>query len=135
MEQTKDDRLVLSYVKIRDKLSGIRKIFKGSESELKGHMGTISGEINRRQNEQGLTQWKVMDPEGKSFTAFKTTKDKVRVDDWGTFLKWMIENEAYHVLTQSVSKDAVKEFMREHKGMLPPGIKFETWQEVQVRKS
>jgi hypothetical protein len=56
------------------------------------------------------------------------------VKDRDAFFTWIKENDMFSMLTASASKDAVKEFMKEHGGELPPGLNYHSQYVINVNR-
>lgn len=123
------DRLVEAYVACRDHLAGERKKFKDIEKDHKSTLSTIENAIMELADQQGVESFKTA-----SGTAFKTKKDFVSVENWPAALDHMIANDLTHLLTKSVGKAAAKEYMDEHGGALPPGLKYGYIPTISIRR-
>ena len=67
-------------------------------------------------------------------TAFKSPQVRVGVEDREAFLAFMLENETFDYITNAVAKEPVKAYVEAH-GAPPPGVKFEQFIQVNVRKA
>jgi hypothetical protein len=123
------DKIVGAYVKMRDDLDAKRKEFKEFENERKAQMAKIEDHILKLCYEQGVESFKTVHG-----TAFKKKKDFVKVNNWDAALDFIIHNDLKHILTKSVRKDAVKEFMKENKNQLPPGLEYGAITEIGIRR-
>lgn len=123
------DKLVEAYVACRDHLGEVRKTFKGAEAEHKASMALIETAIMDEANAQGVESFKTTHG-----TAFKTKKDFISVENWPAALDHMIMNDLTHLLTKSVGKAAAKEYMEEHGGALPPGLKYGYIPTISIRR-
>ena len=123
------DRLVGAYVACRDNLAKVRKDFKEVEDEHKSSMGVIETAIMELADAQGVESFKT-----KHGTAFKTKKDFISVENWPAALDFMIANDLTHLLTKSVGKATAKEYMEEHGGALPPGLKYGYIPTISIRR-
>lgn len=65
-------------------------------------------------------------------TVYKSTRSSVKVVDWGLFLEWLMEHEAWDFITRRAAEGPVKEYL-EDKGHLPPGLSISTEQTLGVR--
>jgi len=125
MKEQSVDSLVKQFVTLRDHRSGLEK----QKVKAKGIMDKIGLKIMELADAQGVTSFAT--PHG---TAFKTTKDWIKVSNWDVVLDFIIDGDLKHLLPQSVKKAAVKEYMEENEGKLPPGLEYGEQVEIGVRR-
>ncbi len=70
-----------------------------------------------------------------SGTAFPVEQTRVTCEDRDAFHDFVFANNARQFLTAHIAKEAVKEYMDQHGGYLPPGVALDRFTEWQVRKS
>lgn len=95
----------------------IDETIKLCETVIKDHMNTNG--LQQAKTEQGM--------------AFFVSKDSVKSDDWEQFMAWMKANDAYYMLTQAVSKVAVKEYI-DANNATPPGLQYSSYRDLSWRK-
>lgn len=66
-------------------------------------------------------------------TAYKTTVEQATVSDMNSFIEFVKENEAWHLLEKRVSKTGVRELLDADEP-LPPGINWYVTTAINVRK-
>lgn len=66
-------------------------------------------------------------------TAYKTTVEQATVSDMSSFIEFVKENEAWHLLEKRVSKTGVRELLDADEP-LPPGINWYVTTAINVRK-
>jgi hypothetical protein len=123
------EQLVAIYVKLRDGKKAEAKAFKERVEKIDQAMSKLEAKL--------LVQLDAVGGEGirtKSGTAYKTTKTSATVADWDSLLKFIIADNAYHMLEHRVSKEAVVEYKEEHKDV-PPGVSWREEITVGVRRS
>ena len=130
------DKAIAAYVKLRDKIEAMEKQHKAAKKELVDKQLKLAALIEKVMDSIGTESVK-----SEHGTAFKAKKDSVKVANKADFSEFIVQEierdgvDALYLLTLSAAKNAVKDYMAEHEDELPPGIKYETWQEVQVRRS
>lgn len=78
---------------------------------------------------------------GQSFTsankntAYRQEWTSAKVDDREAFMDFVFDGRQEGFLTSHVSKDAVEEYMKQHNGQLPAGIKWDSGYKVNFRKA
>jgi len=120
--------VIRTYMKLRDQKAVIEGEVKGKLTDLVAKMNKLEAYLKTQMDAQGLTSFK-----SEFGTAFLTTTDYASVADWDKLLTFVRENEAYDMLTKSVSKTAVRSHIDEKK-TIPPGVNYGTKLEVNIRK-
>lgn len=69
----------------------------------------------------------------KEGTVFFTTSTRCGVGDWDELLPFIMDGNP-QLLNKAVNKTAVKEFMDENEGALPPGVNWGEERVIQIRK-
>ena len=122
------DTVIAGYMKLRERKKEVEAKAKEEVSTINEKMTKLEAWIKNFFDETGQVSSKT--PHG---TAFLTTVDFAGVADWDAVLNFVKENEAYDMLTHSVSKTAVREYIKENK-QVPPGVNYGTKIEVNIRK-
>lgn len=120
--------VIRTYMKLRDQKAAIEGEVKGKLTDLVAKMNKLEAYLKTQMDAQGLTSFK-----SEYGTAFLTTTDYANVADWDKLLAFVRENEAFDMLTKSVSKTAVRSHIDETK-TIPPGVNYGTKLEVNIRK-
>lgn len=161
MENQKVDKLIETYLKIKEALDAKAKVFKEDKAKLDGQMDTIKTALAKIAKDTGQTTLSV---KGVG-TAFQSKKDFVSVTDWEELLCFciapiapnaspeelaaMVEASNLNFLKKGVMKDEVKGFMEvwndedsdlpdnEHpeRAPLPPGTKYDVERVINIRKA
>lgn len=152
--QIKPDERVQRYLDLRAEKEALAKRQKDAEKPIKEEMATIEQELGGVLTQTGSTSMK------SAFgTFFFVDKQYVTMAEHEAFLRWFaddiintlreagidfgnpevaaeaaLEASAFAFLTKAVAKDTVVQYVKD-KGTAPPGIKYETAQEVQVRRA
>lgn len=122
------DAAIAVYVKLRGKKSEIEAENKARVGEINNNLLKIETWLKRKAEEQGVSSFR--SPHG---TAFLSTTDFAGVEDWNALVEYVKANDAYDMLPKNVNKLAVRAYLDETKE-LPPGVKYGTKVEIQVRK-
>jgi len=129
MSQQAVDRLVKAYIKIRDDLDLARKNFKDLEAKRKVELAVVEDEIKKLADQMGTKSFRT-----DYGTATLVSKDFVSVKDWESTLEFVKQNSLWHLITKSVVKSEVKDYMEGHDNVVPPGLEYGMTQEIQVRR-
>ena len=111
------DELIGKYVELRDKLATLNKQAEEAAKPVKDAMSVIASYMLNLFNESGETSKKT-----ERGTAFVKESTFIGVKDWPATLQHIRDNEAWEFLNRAVNKTAVKEYMKEHEELPPPGI-------------
>ena len=122
-------KLVEAFLKCRDSLSVLRRAFDKEEIRHKAAMEVIADKIGAMAAAQGVDSFKT-----SHGTAFKAKKEFVNVEDWDVALKYIVDNDLTHMLTKKVTKTASMEYRELNDNKLPPGLKYGSTTEIQVRR-
>lgn len=122
-------RLVQKFVELRDDLDRIDAEAKKKKEPVAAAMLMISGALMKLANDQGVASFKT-----SAGTAFIKTSSRCGVSNFEETLAHCQATGDFHLLTKGVSKTAVEEFITKNERP-PPGVKYETFKEIQVRRS
>lgn len=128
-------RAIAGYLMLREKIDELEMAHKATVKELKEKQTKIANLVKKHFDETGEDSTKVT---GVG-TAFKAKKDSVRIDNKAEFTDFLMKQieehgvDGLYFATVSASKNAVKEYMADTDGELPPGVKYDAWVEVQFR--
>ncbi len=120
--------VIRTYMKLRDQKTAVEAKVKDEVTTLKNKLDKLEAYLKTQMDAQGLTSFK-----SDYGTAFLTTTDYANVADWDKLLTFVRENEAYDMLTKSVSKTAVRGYIDETK-TIPPGVTYGTKLDVNIRR-
>lgn len=129
-KQPSAERLIETYIRIRDEVDTRRKALEAELTEMKEEMSVIESALREQLNTAGAESIKA-----KAGTAFFNKKDYVSLESYDSFLEFVRSNDAWQFLPRSVVKSAVKEYMDENNGALPPGVSYGVERVVQIRRA
>ncbi len=129
MQQT--EKVIRAYIALRDQKESVEAQMKAQVAEIKGQMKVLETWLLQQMNETGLDK---LGAKGVG-TAYLAKKEHVGVEDWDTLASFILENQDLEFLNRAVNKSAVREYMAAHDGLLPPGVKYSSEMEVNVRRS
>ena len=124
------DRLVRIYVKIRDTKSALKKQYEAEAANFDDQMKSISVELRRRAQAEGVDGYKTA-----AGTVYLATDFKVSCGDWAAFYAWARENDELEMFERRIKAEPIKQYMEEHDGALPPGVSVFKELEARVRRS
>ena len=131
MSEVSIDRLVATYIKIRDARAAASSEHKKRDAELKEQLDLINNALLAKAHEDGVTGFTV---KGVG-TTYIDVELRCSGADWGVFYNWMKENDALDMLERRIKSTEIKKYMDEHEGAIPPGVNTFSQQIMKIRKS
>lgn len=122
------DQVIETYMKFRSKKDTIEAETKAKVKGIKENMTKLESWLKEKADADGVTSFKT-----NHGTAFLTTNDYARVEDWDAMLGFIQEHEAYDLFEKRVSKTAVRGYIDMNKAV-PAGVTYGTKIDVNVRK-
>ena len=122
--------IIEEYAELRNYLKEERRKFKELEYNIKSDLERLEVKILEEQRKLGLTSIST-----ENYTAFQTQKTFVRMGDWDTFSKWILETGNIQCLEKRCAKLACLELEEEDNINLHDiGIEKSSEICVQIRK-
>lgn len=128
MATPKVNQVIKKYIQLRSTLEEAKKAQRELEKEINMKLDRLSMWLKTYAEGEGVTS--VATDFG---TAYKVTKDWVRVGNWDDVLAYIKESGNWQMLEKRIGKNATKEIMEES-GDIPPGVEYSQEIEYQVRK-
>src|ERR1035437_1886275 len=128
MTEPTDLQLIEHYVKLRDRVATSTKALTTELTPYKSGMETIETALMARLIQRGADNTKT-----EAGTAYKVDHMNVKVADREKFLEYAL-NGGEDMLLASPQKDAVRQYLDEHKAN-PPGVEATYFFDINVRKS
>lgn len=125
----KIDKVVNTYIKLRDKKAAMKKVFDGETAAINEQLETLENFIMQKAQELGVDSFKT-----DAGTAYRYETVSATVADWDKSLAFIQEQGAWNLLEHRVSKKAVEEYKETH-GEIPPGINYTSMFSIGVRRS
>lgn len=130
MTETIDvDKRVGQYVQLRDKIKELDDAHKEGMKPYREALEKLGNILLNHLNDMNAESIKA-----SAGTFFKTTKKSASLDDPEAFMRFVTTNGFFDMLDRKANVTAVEEFIEANK-TLPPGVKFSTRVEVNVRRS
>lgn len=123
------NKVVETYIKIRDARSELKKRFDAQDKEMKAKLGQLEGFMLSFMQDNGMDSVKT-----GAGTFYRQEEVRPSGSDWDALYRWIGENNAYEALERRVKKGFVTEYMEEHGGGLPPGVSVHREFVVRVRR-
>ena len=127
--EIKADKLVKTYVKIRDKRKELADQYEKEDGDLKEALETIEGELLEMCKETGADSLR---------TEFGTVTRRVAkrywTNDWHSFHEFLKEHGALELLEKRIAQTNMSTFLEENPDLLPPGLNVDSRYTVTVRR-
>lgn len=122
------DKVVAKYIGYRNEKESLESETKAKVKIIKENMAKLEAWLKEQADKTGVKSFKTV-----SGTAFLTTTDFAKVEDWDATLGFIKDNDAYDLLEKRVSKTAVRGYIEANKAV-PSGINYGTRIDINVRK-
>lgn len=124
------EAMVEKYLDIRDYIKSENDALAARLKPYQEALKTLANSIALFAQQNNLTAVKT-----SVGTAFPVEQTRVSCEDRDAFMDFVFANNARQFLTAHIAKEAVKEYLEQHAGYLPPGVSMERFIEWQVRKA
>ena len=125
------DRLAKMYIKMRDRVQDLTRIYESEVETIKLQMATVTGAMK--------DQVKALGPDIKSVntahgTIILATKVRYYADDWDAFGKFVLDTGDVSLMEKRIAQGNMKQYLTEHPDAAPPGLSSVSEITVTVRK-
>lgn len=124
------DKLVSTFVKIRDKRSALKQKYEADDAELKEALDAIKHELLATCKTVGAESIKT-----KFGTAMRTIKSRYWTGDWDSMYSFIAEHNAFGLLEKRVHQTNMKQFLDEHPDLKPAGLNIDHEYDITVRRN
>jgi len=128
-EQVPLDRLTRVYMKMRARIKEIEAEYDAKLEELKVQQQEIKNAIKDQMLAQGSRSVRT-----DFGTVVLSEKTRFYTQDWDSFKKFVIEQEAVDLLERRIHQSNMAAFLEENPALHPPGLNSDTEFDVSVRK-
>lgn len=123
------DKVIAAYIKLRDTKDEVKRKHSAELAPINDQMMKLEAFLQSELQKAGLTQFKA----AGVGVAFIKTDTSATVEDRDAFFDFVKTNGKWELLDARCSKSVVQEYVEAH-GEIPPGIKFQQEQVVQIRR-
>ena len=124
-DQVPVDKLVRIYMKMR---AAVQDLDAQIEA-IKEQQQSVKNEIKDRMRDTGVKSLRT-----DHGTVSLMEKTRFYTNDWDSFKKFMVEQDALDLLEKRISQTNMKLFLEENPGAVPPGLNSDTEFDISVRK-
>lgn len=123
------NKVITTYLKMRDKRAADSKVFKEADRAILEKMERLEHVLLKHIKDNGLKNIK-----GQSGTATRLVKTRYWASDKESFLEFVKENEAFGIMDQRITQSAMKQFLKDYPDLKPP-INTDSKYAIVVRRS
>lgn len=129
-EQVGVDKLVATYLKIRDKKNQAARELKALETEYERKLDIIRNALLEHCKEAGVESVRT-----EAGTFYRTVSKRFSTNDWHSMSQFILEHEAVDLLEKRLHQTNIKTFLEENPDLLPPGLNVTSEYTVNVRRA
>jgi hypothetical protein len=123
------DKLVSTYVKIRNKRAELSASYKEQDAKLNEQLDKVKSAL--------LTYCKEHNVESVRTEAglfYRTVKQRYWTSDWDSMHKFIMEHEVPEFFEKRLNQTNVKQFLEENPDVVPKGLNVDSEYTISVRK-
>jgi hypothetical protein len=124
------DKLAKIYRRIKAEIDRLTQEYDTQIEQLKAQQDEIRFALKDQMKVLGVRS--VNTSHG---TVSLVTKTRYNTQDWDSFKRFMIENDAVDLLEKRIAQTNMARFLEENPGLVPPGLNSTTEFEIRVTKS
>lgn len=117
------------FIWCRDEIERREKAFKLSLAKIKEYKDKLEGAIGTHLTRSGAESIKTANG-----TCFLSSKSSATIGDKQIFKDYVVQHQQFDLIDWKANATAVKDYIKEHDGMLPPGVNFSTEQTIRVNR-
>jgi predicted HicB family RNase H-like nuclease len=123
------DKVVSTYIKIRDKKNELAAEFNKREEELNEKLDVIKKALLEHCQNTGVESIRT-----QSGTFYRSVKKKYWTSDWESMNQFIMEHEAIDLLEKRIHQGNMRQFLDENQDLLPPGLNVDSEYTITVRR-
>ena len=123
------EKLVKTYVKIRERRSEIKKNYEAEDSTLVDSLDAVKAALLEHCKDHGVDS--VRTSEG---LFYRTVKQTYWTNDWDQMHAFILEHREPSLLDKRINQKHMREFLEENPDLLPKGLNSNSTYNISVRK-
>jgi hypothetical protein len=123
------DKVISTFLKIRDAKNKLTKDYEAQVSELDEQMSVLKSKLLEVCKDTGVTTLGT-----GNAVAYRTVKTRYWTNDWSHFYEFLKERGKLELLEKRIHQTNMKEFLDEHPDTRPPGLNIDSEYEITIRK-
>jgi hypothetical protein len=130
MAEVTADRLVATYVKIRDRRSLLQQEYEKEDNRLKEQLDLVTNKLLDICRETGADGMKT-----SAGTVSRSVSTRYWTSDWSAMYDFIREHDAVHLLEQRIHQGNLKSFLTENEGVVPKGLNSDSKYTIRVTRA
>lgn len=123
------DKLAKIYRKIKAEIDQLTQEYDDKIERLKAQQDEVRYAMKDQMRAIGVNSVRT-----DNGTVSLVTKTRYNTQDWDSFKKFMIEQDAIDLLEKRIAQTNMARFLEENPGLVPPGLNSTTEFEIRVTK-
>jgi len=123
------DKIVATYIKIRDAKEKLQQEFKQQEADLNEQLAVLKQQLLEISKATGATSFST--PNG---TAYRAVKSRYWTNDWGSFYGFVREHGAMELLEKRIHQSNMREFLENNPELHPPNLNVDSEYEITIKR-
>ena len=125
MTDVKAEKLINIYRKMSARLSELEQ----EQDTIKAQRKIVADHMLELLKETGAESMRTA-----TGTIYRTVRPRYTTTDWDSMYKFIVENDAFHLMQQRVHDTNMRQFLEEHPDEYPAGLNVDRSYQVVVRR-
>jgi len=130
MAEVTADRLVATYVKIRDKRAELAREYEKQDKQLEDQLELVTHKLLDLCRETGVESMRT-----SAGTVSRSVSTRFWTSDWASMHEFIREHDALNLLEQRIHQGNLKAFMEANPGEVPKGLNSDSKYTVRVTRA
>lgn len=130
MAEISADKLVATYVKIRDKRAELTREYEKQDNRLKEQLELVANKLLDICRETGVESMRT-----NAGTVSRSVSTRYWTSDWASMYDFIREHDAINLLEQRIHQGNLKSFLSEHPETVPKGLNSDSAYTVRVTRA
>jgi len=123
------DKLAKVYIKIRDRVQELTRVYEAEVEQLKEQQDQVKGAMKDQLLAMGATSSRT-----DAGTVILSQKTRYYAQDWDAMKNFIREHDALDLFEKRLAQKNVEQFLSDNPGVVPPGLQSQTEYDVAVRR-
>ena len=130
MAEISADKLVATYVKIRDRRAELTREYEKQDNRLKEQLELVANKLLDICRETGVESMRT-----SAGTVSRSVSTRYWTSDWASMYDFIREHDAINLLEQRIHQGNLKSFLSEHPETVPKGLNSDSAYTVRVTRA
>jgi len=123
------DKIINTFVKIRDAKEVLYQKYKQESAELEEQMTVLKQKLLELSKETGATSFST-----PNHVAYRKINNRYWTNDWGSFYQFLLEHEAMGLLEKRIQQTNMREFLESNPDVHPPGLNIDSEYDIIIKR-